>query len=73
MAEENKGPFLSFNPAYRTIELNKVCRNCPHLRYIPREDRDHDGGDIWWTDASCPHEVCPRLDEVKKGVKTNGK
>ncbi len=72
MAEENKGPFYRFNPAYNSIELNKVCRDCPHMRYVPRGDRDHDGGDIWWGEATCPHEVCLRLAEIRKGAKNNG-
>ena len=69
---ENKGPFYSFNPAYRSIELNEVCRDCPHLQHVPRGDVHHDDVDIWWAEPVCPHEVCPRLDEVKKGVKNNG-
>lgn len=72
MAEENKGPFYSFNPEHQTIVINKVCNECPCLWYAPVGDRDHDGGAIWLGEAKCPHEVCPRLDEVRKGAKNNG-
>lgn len=66
--QENKGPFYSFNLAYHSMELNKVCLACDQLKFErKREVRSDNNKAVYWVEAVCPHEVCPRLDEVKKG------
>ena len=68
MAKEDKGPFYSYNPAYHSIELHKVCQDCDQLTAKTKQEKTG----IWWAEPVCPHEVCPRLAEIKKGAQNNG-
>ena len=68
MAEETKGPFYSYDPTCHSIELHKVCQTCNQLLGKTKQKRTG----VWWVEFVCPHAVCPKLDEVKKGAKTNG-